>query len=75
MPDKDMVNKPPHYRKGGMEVIDIIETFVGNNYRLGNVIKYLLRHSYKGKPLEDLKKAQYYLNREIKARESGENKV
>lgn len=61
----DVVNHPPHYKSdSGIESIDVIEGF-GLNFHLGNVIKYILRHNKKGKPLEDLKKAKWYLDREI----------
>ena len=60
----DSVNHPPHYKSGGMEVIDVIEAF-RLNFRLANSIKYILRHRAKGNPLEDLKKARWYLDREI----------
>lgn len=68
----DVVNHPPHYKSdSGIESIDVIEGF-GLNFRLGNVIKYILRHDKKGKPLEDLKKARWYLEREIEKLESKE---
>lgn len=60
----DPVNHPAHYKVGGIETIDFIEA-KKLNYRLGNVIKYLTRADYKGNKLEDLKKAQWYLEREI----------
>ena len=67
----DMVNHPSHYKaKNGMEVIDVIEAFTANlkGYEAiytGKVIKYICR--WKGKNgLEDLRKAQWYLNRLIK---------
>lgn len=60
----DDVNRPEHYVKNGFEVIDIIEAW-GLGYRLGNVIKYVLRHQDKGNPIKDLRKAQWYLSREI----------
>ena len=60
----DMVNSPPHYTTGGIEVIDFIEA-KGFNYRLGNAIKYISRASNKGHYLQDLEKAQWYLTREI----------
>ncbi len=60
----DPVNNPSHYKSGGLEVIDVIEGF-SLNYRLGNVLKYVLRHAKKKDPLEDLKKARWYLSREI----------
>lgn len=67
----DMVNHPSHYKaKNGMEVIDVIEAFTANleGYEAthtGNVIKYICRWKEKN-GLEDLKKAQWYLNRLIK---------
>ena len=67
----DMVNHPKHYKaKNGMEVIDVIEAFTANleGYEAthtGNVIKYICRWKEKN-GLEDLKKAQWYLNRLIK---------
>ena len=65
----DLVNKPPHYKTGGVETIDFIEA-KDLNYRLGNVIKYVSRAGKKSSdPIEDLKKAQFYLNREIAIRE------
>ena len=68
----DIVNHPPHYKSdSGIESIDVIEGF-GLNFRLGNTIKYILRHNKKGKPLEDLKKARWYLDREIEKLESKE---
>ena len=69
MSKEDMVNHPPHYNQGGMEVIDVIEAgigdqgFIGN--LLGNILKYLLRFRHKGKPIEDLKKARWYLDKLI----------
>jgi hypothetical protein len=60
----DVVNHPPHYKVGGIEVIDFIES-KGLTYNLGNVVKYVSRADHKGNRLEDLRKAQWYLNREI----------
>lgn len=62
--EPDPVNHPAHYTwlPGGVEVIDITEQF---NFRLGNALKYILRSDQKGKRLEDLKKARWYLDREI----------
>lgn len=60
----DNVNHPPHYKVGGIEVIDFIES-KGLTYNLGNVVKYVSRADHKGNKLEDLKKAQWYLNREV----------
>jgi len=60
----DNVNHPPHYKAGGIETIDFIEA-KSLNYNLGNVIKYITRSDLKGNKLEDLQKAQWYLNREV----------
>ena len=60
----DTVNHPPHYKVGGIETIDFIEA-KKLNYNIGNVVKYLTRADHKGNKLEDLRKAQWYLSREI----------
>lgn len=61
--ERETVNHLEHYKSGGIEVIDVIEAF-DLNFRLGNSVKYILRSSKKG-GVEDLKKAQWYLQREI----------
>lgn len=60
----DAVNSPAHYKVGGIETIDFIEA-KKLGYNLGNVVKYLTRADHKGNKLEDLRKAQWYLTREI----------
>ena len=60
----DMVNHPPHYKTGGIEVIDFIEA-KNLSYHLGNVIKYIARADHKGNKKDDLLKAQWYLTRAI----------
>lgn len=67
--ESDPVNHPAHYNwlPKGIEVIDITEAL---NFCLGNVLKYVLRADHKGKPLEDLKKARWYIDREITRREA-----
>jgi len=60
----DNVNHPAHYKVGGIETIDFIEA-KKLGYNLGNVVKYLTRADHKGNKLEDLRKAQWYLTREI----------
>jgi len=67
-PEKDAVNHPQHYTFGGIEVIDALEAWQ-LGYHLGNVVKYVVRADHKGKALEDLKKARWYLDREIARRE------
>jgi len=51
----------PHYQKGGIEPIDFIAS-QGMSFNQGNVVKYVTRYKYKGKPLDDLLKARVYLN-------------
>lgn len=63
----DKINHPEHYTAGGVETIDFIEA-KELNFNLGNVIKYVSRCGRKDDALEDLKKAQFYINREIKRR-------
>lgn len=70
---RDLINNPPHYKKhpSGIDCIEIAEHF---NFNLGNAIKYIWRSDFKG-GLEDLKKAQWYINREIekRAKQDGSN--
>jgi hypothetical protein len=63
----DSINHPPHYKPGKFECIDVIED-LGLNFNLGNVLKYVWRHDQKN-GLEDLKKARWYIDREIRGRE------
>lgn len=66
--DQSSVDHPPHYQANGVEAMDVIEAF-GLGFCLGNVVKYVLRSERKGAPLVDLKKALWYLDREIQRRE------
>lgn len=61
---KETINHPDHYKGNRFEAIDIIEDYE-LNFHLGNVVKYVLRAGKKGSKLEDLKKSQFYLKREI----------
>ena len=65
----DPVNKPAHYttHPSGVECIQVTEHM---SFCLGNVMKYLWRADQKGAPIDDLKKAAWYLNREIQRREN-----
>lgn len=73
----DVVNHPQHYTSGKIEVIDFIED-KELGFNLGNVVKYVARagrkksqgKSLEAKALEDLKKARFYIDREIKTREA-----
>ena len=65
----NMVDSPPHYTKSSIECIEAIESATGEGYESylqGAIIKYIWRYNYKGKPVEDLKKAQWYLDKLIK---------
>ena len=63
----DPVDKPAHYNMGGIECIDYIKQVLGLDgfiaYCHGNMIKYQHRYRYKQNPREDMKKAQWYLNK------------
>ena len=67
---EDVVNNPSHYNTGSVECIDAIEESMSaeafQGYLKGNTLKYLWRYSYKGKPLQNIQKAEWYLNRLIK---------
>lgn len=62
----DSVNHPPHYNQGGVETIDAIEAWQ-LGFSLGNAVKYISRAGKKNPTatVEDLKKARWYLDREI----------
>lgn len=60
----DPVHHPPHYKRGGMEAIDVIEAFQ-LDYHLGQVAKYILRAGHKDDLVQDLSKASWYLARAI----------
>lgn len=62
--ETDMVDHPPHYTQGAIEVIEAIEDWA-LGFHEGNVVKYVARAQHKGKELEDLKKAAWYLQRRI----------
>jgi len=74
---EDQVNHPKHYNfnhKGekAIETYKYIESWK-MNYTQGNIIKYVSRYPYKGKDLEDLKKARWYLNKLIDSLEKNES--
>jgi hypothetical protein len=75
----DMVNSPPHYNKGKIETIDYIVDALGEweavSYCQGNVIKYLSTRLFaKGDPIQDAKKAQWYLTKMIELMEQTKGK-
>ena len=61
---KEMVNHPSHYNMGKYEAIDVIEDW-NLGFNLGNTIKYISRAGHKDDIIQDLKKALWYLIREI----------
>jgi len=65
---KDNVNHPPHYlaHPSGIECIEVTEHM---SFCVGNAVKYLWRADHKGNDIEDLRKAAWYINREIERRE------
>ncbi len=65
--ETDMVLRPAHYNTGNIECIEAIEESMSSvafkGYLKGNCLKYLWRYDYKGKQVEDLQKAGWYLNK------------
>lgn len=80
VPQHDSVNHPDHYCSGqGVECIDALKSmtfkmvgFVA--FCAANAVKYIWRHPWKGRPVEDLKKARFYIDRLIEYYESEEVK-
>lgn len=70
MQKNDEVNNPAHYTSGGIECIDALKASMGDvqfkGFLKGNIIKYLWRYELKNNPVQDLEKAQFYLNRLLK---------
>ena len=74
--DVDMVNHPPHYNKYGVECIEALRSACGEGfeyYLQGNVMKYLWRYRYKN-GVEDLKKANWYLELLMETVDNGNKK-
>ena len=69
------MHSPSHYMHGKKETIDVIRDCMENDeyhgYLKGNVLKYVSRYKFKGEPLQDLEKAQWYLSRLIKEVNNG----
>ena len=65
--EEDMVGAPKHYNSGNIECIDAIEESMSSHafkgYLKGNCMKYLWRYEYKGKQVQDLQKAGWYLQK------------
>jgi hypothetical protein len=72
--DSDPVSSPSHYAYGSIECIDAIEAMgIGIEFCQGNAVKYLWRLGHKNKPLEDARKAQWYINRLVRILEQKAN--
>jgi len=67
-PKGDMIDGPAHYK--GYDVLEFINRH-DLGFELGNAVKYIARAQAKGKEIEDLKKAVFYLNWYIERKESG----
>ncbi|EAD3951055.1 DUF3310 domain-containing protein [Listeria monocytogenes] len=69
--NNDNINNPSHYTAGGIETLDYIKAKVSDypSYAVGNIFKYVSRYEHKN-GIEDLKKAQFYLNDLIERMES-----
>ena len=65
----DNVHSPSHYKHGKKETIEVIQDCMTDDeyhgYLKGNVLKYVSRYKFKGEPLQDLEKANWYLGRLI----------
>lgn len=62
----DLINNPPHYTNlAGIECIDAVEQM---NFNIGNAVKYLWRCDLKDTPESNLKKALWYVKRELRRR-------
>ena len=65
----DPVTKPDHYNKGAVEAIEAIKASMPEHefrgYLKGNALKYLWRYDYKGKPVEDVGKCKWYIEKLI----------
>lgn len=73
MEEKEMISHPTHYNNGGIECFDVIKAFFGKDafedFCLSNSLKYIMRCKHKGKYIEDLKKAKFYIEEIIRMHE------
>lgn len=76
MEEKEMVNHTSRYNQNGIECFEVIRAAIGTeglrHFMIGNAIKYVFRAEHKGKYLEDMKKARFYIDYVIKIHESDE---
>lgn len=69
-PPLDDISNPGYYKRNGMEAIDVIEAFE-LGYHKGSAFKYLARAGQKGPAVDDLRKAQWFIQREIERLQRG----
>jgi hypothetical protein len=62
---QEMVDHPAHYNKHKVEVITVLQEFFSDDPLIWQVAKYIFRYKHKNKPVEDLKKALWYLQYKI----------
>lgn len=62
--EPEYVDHPDHYNQGKFEVIDVIEDW-NLGFEAGNAVKYIARYKHKGKAVQDLQKARWYIDRLI----------
>lgn len=68
---KENVNHPNHYNSGNIETIEYLRDMgIAEDFCVGNAIKYISRYKHKEKPVEDLKKARWYIDYCIKLLEN-----
>jgi len=72
-PPSSAVNHPSHYTFSKYEVLDVLQEWFPTNPLLWQVAKYIARAKHKGKYLEDLKKARFYLDKAISEEEEALN--
>jgi hypothetical protein len=65
VPRNDPVNHPTHYTFGKIEVISVLQDWFPTDPLLWQVVKYIARAAHKGKEIEDLEKAEFYLKMKI----------
>ena len=66
--ENDPVNFPSHYNKGGIGCIDAIKSCQGDGFKFylqGSILKYIWRYEHKSKPIQDLEKAKWFLDKLI----------
>ena len=64
--EKPEDTNPPYYRRGGLELADVLEAWdLHKNAHKHQAVQYIIRSAFKGDEIKDLKKAVWYLEREI----------